>query len=294
MAEALHFKYPIIDITDSVFTEASARDAPAAQSYEEPQPQRPSNGNGKSNTANLVAWTPPPPAAEGLVTWQRPNVEVQHETLPEKLDGRLVLLRDPASERANRFRLLRHRLLGRGDPHLIAVTSALSGEGKTTSALNLGLAIAEEASARVLVVEANVHTPVMGQIFGFRPIECFSEQVGRGDGPLRPWIVVGLDAVRLHVAAVDAASPMKRRLDRLQLGAALRDLRSVYDYVIVDTPAALEIADTSMVADCVDGVIIVARGRHTRRRHVRRVLEQLSPAPIVGLVLLDSIVKAKG
>src|SRR5262245_8171774 len=69
-------------------------------------------------------------------------------------DERLVLWRERDSPRAASFRLLRQRLIDKGDPRTVLCTSARSGEGKTTLATNLALAFAELGKHRVLLVEA--------------------------------------------------------------------------------------------------------------------------------------------
>jgi len=251
-----------------------------APHYEE-QPAEP-------HPAALMLYEAPLPAGEGLVTWQRPPVEVQDEPLPMKLDPRFVLLREPGSGRAKCFRVLRHRIASQGDPRIIGVASALPGEGKTTCALNLALAIAEEASAKVLLVEVNLSTPIFTKLFEYRPIECFADQVGRPSGALRPWIVAGFPQARLHVAAVDPSAGSRSRLDRALLGAALQELSQAYDYIVIDTAAALHAAEANLVAEHADGIVLVARARASRRRDVRRALDQLSPANVLGMCLLDS------
>lgn len=238
--------------------------------------------------AALMLYEAPLPAGEGFVTWQKPPVEVQDEPLPMELDPRFVLLREPGSGRAKCFRVLRHRVASQGDPRIIGVASALPGEGKTTCALNLALAIAEEASAKVLLVEVNLATPIFTELFEYRPIECFADQVGRPSGALRPWIVAGFPQARLHVAAVDPSAGLRCRLDRALVGAALRELSQTYDYIVIDTAAALHAAEANLVAEHAHGMILTARARASRRRHVRRALDQLSPANVLGMCLLDS------
>ena len=107
----------------------------------------------------------------------RPEIEIWPAEVAPPYDSRLALLSEPESPRARGFELLLHRLLRIGDPHVIAVTSALAGEGKSTTAVNLAHAIANERSARVLLVEANVRAPALSEILGFRPPICFFDQL---------------------------------------------------------------------------------------------------------------------
>jgi succinoglycan biosynthesis transport protein ExoP len=211
---------------------------------------------------------------------------VQHVDLTGKLDPRCVVLREPMSPQARSYRLLRHRLLTHFDPRVVAVTSALVGEGKTTCAINLALCIAEETLASVLLLEANPHRPSLAQVFGMATL-LEGAREGNGDAPRAPR-VFALRGPRLHVASAHACAVEHARLDRLLFGAALRDLREAYDYIIVDTASVLESADADVACECADGVIVTARARKSRRGSLERAIEQLRPATICGVALLDA------
>jgi succinoglycan biosynthesis transport protein ExoP len=227
---------------------------------------------------------PPSAAVTGA---GRPQIVVQHVDLSGKLDPRCVLLREPMSLQARSYRLLRHRLLTHGDPHVVAVTSARVGEGKTTCAINLALCIAEETLASVLLVEANPHRPSLGQVFGIRTL---LENAREGGGDATRTLqqrVFALRGPRLHVVSAPAGALQNARLDRVLFRVALRDLREAFDYIIVDTASVLESADADVACECADGVIVAARAKKSRRGSLRKAIEQLRPATISGVVLLD-------
>jgi len=229
---------------------------------------------------------------------EQPRARVSHHKLPPELDERLILLRDPDSERAASFRVLRHRLTLNGDPRVIAVTSAERHEGKTTCAANLALALSECGRARVLLVEANLRAPSLAGLFGFLPPEFFSEQVARRrDRPADPWSVVEVVAPSLHVLAVrpprkeEGEAPAQGRplVDAPAFGLSMGLLRRCsYDYVVVDTPPVLGSADVNLVEDHVDGVLFVTRARISSARALERAVEQLAPVKILGVTLLDA------
>ena len=157
-----------------------------------------------------------------------PDTRVSMECieLGSKLDPRLTLLAAPESAQAKAFRILRHRLAKRADPRLIAVTSAERGEGKTTCAVNLALALAEETLTRVLLFEANVRQPALARLFGFEPRECLSSQMARLHGPTRGYHIAAVAGTRLCVAAMSPDLAKGARLDRFLLSVALSELRS--------------------------------------------------------------------
>jgi Mrp family chromosome partitioning ATPase len=239
----------------------------------------------------LTLWTA---ACEAHVSWlvargASPMIELEHVSLPDTLDSRLLILSEPGSERARSYRLLRHRLFSHGDPRIIGVTSAHPGEGKTTCALNLALAIAEDTMTRVLLLEANLRRPSLGRIFNLAPSESLIESITRLTVVGPPYPVVSISGTRLHVAVLPE-TPLEGggRLDRTLFAVALSDLRDAYDYIVIDAAAVLESGDVDVVGECSSGVIVVARAGRSRKGDMRRAIAQLAPAPVLGSVLIDA------
>src|SRR5262249_13243769 len=85
---------------------------------------------------------------EGVTALPETPLDVRPVRLPEEIDPRLVMLKDPYSVRADAYRALRHRLSASGDPRIIAVSSAAPGEGKTICSINLAVALREGARGR--------------------------------------------------------------------------------------------------------------------------------------------------
>jgi Mrp family chromosome partitioning ATPase len=211
--------------------------------------------------------------------------------VPDDPDRRLILARQPDSPRAASFRVLRHRLQERGNPRMIAVTSAAPGEGKTTCAANLALALGECGRARVLLVEANLRAPALAPLFGFMPPECFAAQMTRHkQKPVDAWSVVEVFSPFLHVLAVQPIGGSGRPLlDGPAFAIAMEMLAQAgYDYIVVDTPPVLGAADVNLIEDHVDGVLFTARARSTSARSLRAAIEQLAPAKLLGVTLLDA------
>jgi Mrp family chromosome partitioning ATPase len=239
---------------------------------------------------NIALWMAPgQPHNNGVVARRpRPMIAIEHVVLPDTLDPRLVILREPGSEGARRYRLLRHRLFCNGDPRIIAVTSAQRGEGKTTCAVNLALAIAEDAMAHAILLEANLRRPALGRALSFAPGASVVENIARFTGLGPPYPVASISGTRLHVAALPESPLAGGRLDRMLFAVALADLREAYDYIVIDAASVFESGDVDVVGECSNAVILATRVGYSRKGDLRRAIEQLAPAPVVGSVLIDA------
>jgi Mrp family chromosome partitioning ATPase len=198
------------------------------------------------------------------------------------------MLDQSASAQARGYRALVHRLLCCGDPRVVAVTSASPGEGKTTCASNLALAIAEDTMTSVLLLDANLRRPALAEVFGLAPPDSFVADLSRFVHVARPYPVVGIYGVRLHIAALPRLPMVERRLERTLFSVAVLDLRSVYDYIVIDAASVLESGDVDVVGECADGVIVATRAGTSRRADLGRAVELLNPAAVLGSVIVDS------
>ena len=243
----------------------------------EPLPQQP-----------VEAIVPRPAEAITTFAWtSTPVALVEEVELQQKLDPRLVALGAPGSVQARSYRLLQHRLFAKGDPRVIAVTSAEPGEGKTTCAANLALVLSEAALSRVLLIDANLARPGLADLFGFEPSDSFMIKLLRSEDAAPPYGVASIGGIGLQLAALQSAATDGKRLDRALFSDALRGLRSIYDYIVIDTASVLESADVNSVAQCADGVVLAARAGKTRKSSLSQAIRQLEPAVVVGSVLLD-------
>lgn len=287
MSQAESFKSPIINLPRG----PSSSEAQSSSSAEQHVPWR------GSTTQRLEAVAPPPVEAitarplEAITTfaWDNSPVALIEEVeLQPDLDSRLVMLHAPGSAQATSYRLLQHRLLAQGDPHVIAVTSAEPAEGKTTCAANLALALAEAALSRVLLVDANLTRPGIAELFRFQPSDSFMLKLVRSEDATPPFGVASIGGVGLQLAGLPRGAAQGKRLDRALFAEAVRGLRSVYDYVIIDTASVLESADVHSVCQSADGVVVATRAGKSKRSRVALAIGQLEPARVIGSVLLDT------
>ena len=220
-----------------------------------------------------------------------PKVELVVHELPDDapLDKRLVLVREPDSERAAAFRILRHHLLELDHPQVIAVSGPRDGCGKTTTAVNLALALAERGRGAVLLIDGNLRHPELAGIFRFIPPWCFGEQLAQHrEQPFLPWGFVDVSQLWLHIAAINPRNHGQTRLDAPAFAIAMERLRHAnYDHIVIDCPSVLGHADVNLIQDAADGVLLCARTKKGRTRDIERAVDQLSPTKILGTALLE-------
>lgn len=206
-----------------------------------------------------------------------------------KAERRLAVHLAPDSERAAAFRVLRHHLLETGQPQVIVVTSPNKGDGKTTAAVNLALALAECGRARVLLLEAHLRRPEIASVFGFLPPRCFFAQLEQHrEDPHAAWTMVDVPDAWLHVGAVDPRLERAQLLDGLAFAIAMEQLRGAgYDHIVVDAPPILGSADVNLMADAADAVLLALQAKRSTVRDVRKAVDQIGENKVVGTVLIE-------
>jgi polysaccharide biosynthesis transport protein len=167
----------------------------------------------------------------------------------------------------------------------MVVTSAMPGEGKSTVAMNLALALAE-VSDRVLLVDADLRRPTVADRLELEGAAGLSTVlIGRADveDVVQEWGPHGLDvltsgAIPPNPAELLASPAMRELAERL----AAR-----YEVIVWDAPPVLPVTDTLLLARHADGVILLTNARTTRRAQVAEALESLKRAEtrILGVVL---------
>jgi capsular exopolysaccharide synthesis family protein len=173
-------------------------------------------------------------------------------------------------------------------PHVFAVTSAVPGEGKSTTAINLAAALAE-AGHRVCLVEADLRRPTIAATLGLVPDVGFTT-VLLGQAPL--------EAVLQHAGrnfAVLTSGPVPPNPSEVliseQARAVIRQVSEHVDYTIIDTAPLLPVADGAEVAALAEATLVVHRaGRTTREQVIRSLaaLERVGERPVGVIVNMVS------
>ncbi|WP_405878057.1 polysaccharide biosynthesis tyrosine autokinase [Streptomyces sp. NBC_01384] len=198
-----------------------------------------------------------------------------------------VALRDNThGSRAEGFRKLRVNLqFTEVDqrPKVIAVTSPLPREGKSSVSVNLAATLAEEG-AKVCLIDCDLRRPSIAQALGLvRDAGLTTALVGQAE-PHQ--LLQSAGSFSVLTSGMIPPDPT-RLLGSAQFGSLLRALAEEFDHVVVDTPPVLPFADTAAMAPAIDGYLLVARAGRTSRSQVvdaLRVLERVD-VPVLGAVM---------
>lgn len=204
----------------------------------------------------------------------------------EGVDEHLVSLLEPISFEADQYRTLRH-VLERKHPgkKLIAVTSAVAGDGKTTTALNLAGTLAQAPDKRILVVDVDLRTRSLGNRLGL-----IVQNPGLVDLILDSDLRLD-DIVRQHprfplsvLPAGPAQTVPYELLKSTRMGEILHEVRQRYDYIVLDTPPLVPVPDFRLIADLVDGFVIVVAAHLTPRKLLDDALTLFDASKLIGVI----------
>jgi succinoglycan biosynthesis transport protein ExoP len=200
----------------------------------------------------------------------------------------LVMLNDPSSPEAEAYRQLRTNLRALSVEHDLrsfVVSSAVESEGKTLVVANLAVAFAQ-AGHRVAVVDADMRSPKLAEVFGFESGLGLSNVLTRN---------VPVDSLLQHYAGLplevmpsgpEPANPSEL-LGSQRFATMLQTLTDRFDVVLFDAPALLPVTDAAILAQLTSGVILVTRAASTRTSELETAAEALRAVDkqAVGIVL---------
>jgi capsular exopolysaccharide synthesis family protein len=166
---------------------------------------------------------------------------------------------------------------------LVAVTSAVAGEGKTATAVNLAIVLAQ-LGRQVLIVDCDLRKPRLHQVLRIsNRYGLVNQLTAGGEEPIFPTEVPSLWAT--------PSGPIPPNPSELLSSDRMRDwlraMRARFDYVVLDTPPAMAVTDATIVGLLVDGVVLTLRSGKVTREEARMCRDRLRQAgvKILGAVL---------
>lgn len=200
-----------------------------------------------------------------------------------------LTLPDEKSPTGESYRALRTNILRTTQDKLmkaILITSSNHYEGKTTTAINLALAMSDVPGYKTLLVDSDLRFPTVHDRLGLMKSPGLTE-ILEGSVSLDSEII---DTEKENLKVITSGNlphyPVEL-LESKRLKNLIKELKSYFDLIIVDSPPVIPYSDASVLSSQVDGVLLVVQSGRTRREDIQQVQATLqdNQAKVLGVVL---------
>ncbi len=234
--------------------------------------------------ASPSAFEAPEPAAP--IATPVPLVRVVTGT---RLSPPLLAALSPSTA-AEQYRALRTRIVHSetgGPVNVVLITSPGRGDGKSLTAANLGLAMAQEYQQRICVVDADFRSPQQRRLFGL------PETPGLADVLLSRATIeeAVIELEEHHISVLPAGSQSAHPAELVgttTMRRTLETLRSRFDRIVIDSPAATPLADVGILAPLVDSIVLIVRAGYTSKPAIHDAIAAIDAAKLLGVVLNEA------
>lgn len=231
----------------------------------------------------------PPPATDFGTTAVPAPLTPSRIVAGAHIDSRLVTHATSDTAVAEQYRALRTRIV-HADPlspvNVVMVTSPSRGAGKTLTAGNLAMTMAQEWQRRICIVDADLRHPQLHRLLGLPdgPGLC---DVLSGQATLEEALVTLEEHQLTVLPAGHVPAHPAELLGTTAMRRTLETLRTQYDRIVIDAAPAAPLADVRILAPLVDRVLMVVRAGVTTKPDIHEAISTLEPAKLLGFVLND-------
>jgi capsular exopolysaccharide synthesis family protein len=233
-----------------------------------------------------VSELPPAPVPESAAVDSFASAKVLSPAPPA--DSRLVCLTDQGGLAAEKFRVLGLKLRNlreRRQLKRIVVTGTAPAEGKSLVAANLALNQSRSKVLKTLLLDGDLRRPTLASRFGFDGSLPGLSECLRGERQLSE-VVYKLDGCGLwFLPAGRAPENPVELMQGGRLPELLDRLGNFFDWIVVDTPPVIPVADTTFWMKQADGVLLVIREGVSEKKAVERALDSFDRAVLLGVVV---------
>ena len=225
---------------------------------------------------------PPAPATEDMERCPVLPVSIRGES-------HLVSVAEEGSLGAEKFRFLAVRLrqLRQNRPlKKVLITSTIPQEGKSTIAANLACTLARRKQQKTLLLEGDLRRPSLANQFGIGKLPGLCEWLG---GQTKSINIYKLESLGLWLLPAGAAP--QNPLELMQSGKLsllMEQLEAWFDWIVIDSPPVLPLADTSLWSRLADGILLVTRKGTTEKQQLKRGLEAIEKSKVLGALVNSS------
>jgi capsular exopolysaccharide synthesis family protein len=243
-------------------------------------------------------------SAEGEPSVSSGKVDLQHD-VPAKMsiafrasslfdfksaDAVIRAVLEKETVAGEHYRLLRAKLsfLQKQQPlKTLLVSSAVDGEGKSFVACCLAAVLAQERGKRVLLIDADFRKAGASHALGLNGHGQFGglAQILQGETTIEEAL---MNCANLDLHFLPAGQLLSNPSDLLGWHALQRELKgltSLFDWIVIDSPPIIPLADANLLAPVCDGVLLVVRANKTSTKYVKNAIERIGKTKFCGVVL---------
>lgn len=207
---------------------------------------------------------------------------------PEITSPYLITVQEPGSPVSEEYRKLKSLIVRMTQDkflNTIMVTSTCKGEGKTITALNLAITLAQEYDHTVLLVDADLRAPSITRYLGIKAEAGLSDCLSNGRDIGSALVKTGIGKLVLFPAGATVSNPVEM-LSSSRMKQLMQELKNRYRdrYIIFDTPPVLQFAEAHAIGSCVDGVVFVVGEGQAPVNDVKEAFRLLKDCEMLGVV----------
>lgn len=209
-----------------------------------------------------------------------------------KVDPRIVTYFDPKALISEQYKILRTNVLSANAKRplkTLVITSSLHSEGKTITALNLAMAIAQSTQKpKVLLIDADMRRGRVARYLGVEQKTGLTEILTDKADPSQTLFHIDIENLTFLAGGAVAENPAEL-LASEAMQRLLAEMKTQFDHILMDTPPIISVTDSGIIGALADGVLLVIQAGRTQRGIVQRATELLEQAhcKTIGHVLTN-------
>lgn len=212
--------------------------------------------------------------------------EVRSERIELAPESPMLPFDGSDDQAAEQYRIIRTKIQHcPSQPRIVLVSSAMPGDGKTITSINLAAALSLQEDLRVLLLDCDFRRSSATKLLGLSATPGLGE-ILRSEASLKSSLVRVAQFPNLYILPPGVALPGNAELLPTARWRSLLDiLRSEFRFVIIDAPPIGAVAEYELLQMACDGVVLVVRQDHTDRQLWRRALETVPKAKQLGVIV---------
>ena len=230
----------------------------------------------------------PPGAEDSSASWDR-GIPTARNAKP---DTRVVTYHYPTSVLTEQYRMLSHNLktqLAKEGAKVILVSSSVHGEGKTVTATNLALALTEMGNSRVALIDADLRRGKVGEYLGLaKNLPGLSTYLSNGLSIKQAMIRNSVENL-VVIPCGEVTNNPSGLLGSQKFRVLIAELRNHFDYILVDSPPIMAVADPGILGRDTDGLLMVIQSGRTPKSVIAHanILFKQAGIRMLGYVLTN-------